>query len=46
MALENQTMTGHSTLTRENYHIWVIEMKVYLRGVNKQEDFELREPIV
>jgi len=46
MAPENQPTTGPPTFTGENYHIWAIKMKAYLKALNLWEVVELGEPVV
>ncbi|KAH0722335.1 hypothetical protein KY289_005379 [Solanum tuberosum] len=46
MAPENQPTTGPPTFTEENYHIWPIKMKAYLKALNLWEVVELGEHVV
>ncbi|XP_049368928.1 uncharacterized protein LOC125833800 [Solanum verrucosum] len=46
MAPENQPTTGPPNFTGENYHIWAIKMKAYLKALNLWEVVELGEPAV
>ncbi|KAH0712157.1 hypothetical protein KY289_008116 [Solanum tuberosum] len=46
MAPVNQPMTGPPAFTGENYHIWTIKMKDYLKALNLWDVVELGEPTV
>ncbi|XP_016558016.2 uncharacterized protein LOC107857677 [Capsicum annuum] len=46
MAPENQPTTGPSIFSRENYHIWAIKMKAYLKALNLWDVVERGEPVV
>ncbi|XP_027772676.1 uncharacterized protein LOC114077196 [Solanum pennellii] len=46
MAPENQPSTGPPTFNEENYHIWDIKMKAYLKALNLWDVFELGEPSI
>ncbi|XP_060170438.1 uncharacterized protein LOC132601360 [Lycium barbarum] len=46
MAPENQPTIGPPIFIGENYHIWAIKMKAYLKALNLWEVVERGEPVV
>ncbi|XP_055814687.1 uncharacterized protein LOC129884413 [Solanum dulcamara] len=46
MAPENQPTTGPPIFSGDNYHIWAIKMKAYLKALNLWDVIERGEPVV